>query len=87
LLDKISYDDASYRYEYVIFSDVLRKQNIDQYLDNRQFYGFIVFSETTAEIKTELEEIWVDTIRESFAPYTLPVPPVETLLNSPPNCL
>ena len=79
LLDKISYDDASYRYEYVIFSDVLRKQNIDQYLDNRQFYGFIVFSETTAEIKTELEEKWVDTIRESFVPYTLPLPLVETL--------
>lgn len=66
LLPSISYDDASYRYEYVIFSDVLRKKNIDQFLDNRKFYGFIVFSETGEEIKKEFEEIWVDAIREDF---------------------
>src|SRR5690606_40108756 len=30
VLDKISYDDESYRYEYVIFSDCARKQNITQ---------------------------------------------------------
>lgn len=43
----ISYDDNSYRYEYVIFSDVARKNNIAQYLDNRQHYGYISFAENS----------------------------------------
>lgn len=54
LLNKISYDDNSYRYEYVIFSDVLRKQNIPQYIDNRIEYGCISFATT----KEEFEEDW-----------------------------
>lgn len=48
-LDEISYDDESYRYEYVIFSDVLRKKNIPQYLDNREFYGIIDHDTNTKE--------------------------------------
>jgi hypothetical protein len=48
ILDKVSYNDGSSRYEYVIFSDVLRKQKIPQYIDNRKDYGRISFA-TTAE--------------------------------------
>jgi hypothetical protein len=54
ILDKVSYDDDSYRYEYVVFSDVLRKQNIPQYIDNRKDYGRISFATT----KEEFEEDW-----------------------------
>jgi hypothetical protein len=56
ILDKISYDDNSNRYEYVIFSDVLRKQSIPQYLDNRELYGRITFAENPEEFK---EEHWL----------------------------
>jgi hypothetical protein len=35
VLDKVCYDDGSGRYEYVIFSDLLRKSGIPQYIDNR----------------------------------------------------
>jgi hypothetical protein len=51
-LPYMSYDDDSYRYEYVIFSDVARKKNIPQYLDNREHYGFITFAETTEDLNT-----------------------------------
>lgn len=43
VLDEISYDDGSARYEYVIFSDVLRRKGIPQYVDNRRIYGLIGF--------------------------------------------
>jgi len=52
ILDKVSYDDDSYRYEYVIFSDVLRKQKIPQYIDNRKDYGRITFAVTKEEFET-----------------------------------
>lgn len=45
VLDKLSYDDQSYRYEYVIFSDSARKNSIPQYLDTREIYGGISFAE------------------------------------------
>jgi hypothetical protein len=40
-LNSVNYDDGSSRYEYVIFSDILRKSGIDQYIDNREIYGRI----------------------------------------------
>jgi len=46
-LPSISYDDDSYRYEYVIFSAVARQNNVPQYLDNREMYGYISFAETS----------------------------------------
>ena len=52
-LDKMSYDDESYRYEYVIFSDVARKQNIPKYIDNRKIYGYISFAESMQELEEE----------------------------------
>lgn len=45
-LKDVVYDDNSGRYEYVIFSDNLRKKNIPQYLDNRKYYGFLTFEDT-----------------------------------------
>jgi len=56
LLFRINYDDKSARYEYVIFSDELRKHGIPQYLDNRQYYGFLTFADTEADFTKELSE-------------------------------
>ena len=53
VLPFMSYDDESCRYEYVIFSDVARKNNIDQYLDNRDVYGLITFAENAQELEQE----------------------------------
>lgn len=57
VLDKICYDDESARYEYVIFSDSARKQNIAQYIDNRKIYGYISFAETEEEFEKEEYDI------------------------------
>ena len=45
VLPLVSYSDGSGRYEYVIFSDNLRKQKIPQYLDNSQEYGVLTLRE------------------------------------------
>lgn len=44
VIDKLRYDDESGRYEYVIFSDSARKNNIPQYIDNTFDYGVISFA-------------------------------------------
>ena len=36
----LTYDDQSYRYEYVIFSHSARKHSIPQYFDSREIYGY-----------------------------------------------
>jgi hypothetical protein len=54
-LDDVCYDDGSGRYEYVIFSDCLRKKGIAQYLDNRRPYGFISFAEGKEDFMRDLE--------------------------------
>lgn len=46
ILDSVRYDDGSGRYEYVIFSDFLRKAGIPQYIDNRRLYGKLTFCDT-----------------------------------------
>lgn len=46
VLDFVRYDDGSGRYEYVIFSDFLRKAGIPQYIDNRRIYGKLTFCDT-----------------------------------------
>lgn len=56
-IDKLTYDDDSYRYEYVIFSDSARKNQVPQYLDNRELYGRITFSE---DAKTFRDEPWIN---------------------------
>jgi len=54
--DKITYDDQSGRYEYVIFSDSARKSSVPQYLDTREVYGRISFAETIEDL---LKETWL----------------------------
>ena len=54
-LDSVNYNDGSGRYEYVIFSDVLRKANIPQYIDNRKVYGSLFFAANREEMKEELK--------------------------------
>lgn len=54
-LRSVSYDDLSGRYEYVIFSDTLRKKGIPQYLDNRMYYGSLFFSTNPEEFIQECE--------------------------------
>jgi hypothetical protein len=53
VLQHVCYDDGSGRYEYVIFSDTLRKKNIQQYIDNRQDYGTLTFAVTHDEFLQE----------------------------------
>lgn len=53
VLPEISYDDGSYRYEYVIFSDNARKKQIPQYLDTTDSFGAISFAETSTDLVKE----------------------------------
>lgn len=55
VLPSVVYDDNSGRYEYVIFSDSLRKAGIPQYIDNREKYGLISFSTNADELQGELK--------------------------------
>ncbi|MFB5269079.1 hypothetical protein ACE41H_20145 [Paenibacillus enshidis] len=48
-LKYVRYDDESYRFEYVIFSDTLRKAGIPQYIDNRRCYGALTFVDTAED--------------------------------------
>ena len=50
VIDKLTYNDNSSRYEYVIFSDSARKNNIPQYIDNTQMYGLITFKTKSEEM-------------------------------------
>lgn len=43
VLSELTYDDATGRFEYVIFSHSARAAAIPQYFDNRQIYGYITF--------------------------------------------
>jgi hypothetical protein len=60
VLDKISYDDQSSRYEYVIFSDTARKKSIPQFLDTRDIYGYISFAENETQL---FAEPWLSEIK------------------------
>lgn len=51
VIDKLTYDDESARYEYVIFSDSARKNDIPQYLDNTDHYGIITFATSKEEMQ------------------------------------
>lgn len=57
--DKVSYDDNSSRYEYVIFSDSMRQAGIPQYLDNRKIYGVLTFDDDRAMNLGE----WLDELK------------------------
>ncbi|MBP2637385.1 MAG: hypothetical protein H6Q72_3292 [Firmicutes bacterium] len=51
VLDCVNYIDGSNRYDYVIFSDTLRKAGIPQYIDNRRYYGKLTFCDTEEAFK------------------------------------
>lgn len=53
ILQHMTYDDESYRYEYVIFSDNARKKEIPQYLDTTDVFGFVSFAENSTALVTE----------------------------------
>ncbi|MFB5269077.1 glycosyltransferase [Paenibacillus enshidis] len=48
-LQYVQYDDESGRFDYVIFSDRLRKAGIPQYIDNRRCYGAVTFMDTAED--------------------------------------
>jgi hypothetical protein len=66
ILQHVNYDDGSARYEYVIFSDVLRKKNIPQYLDNRFTYGFLTMKDTKTEFEDELSKHYLSYLSREF---------------------
>lgn len=53
VLDHATYIDGSNRYDYVIFSDTLRKAGIPQYIDNRRTYGTLTFCDTEEEFRSK----------------------------------
>jgi hypothetical protein len=53
VIPAMSYDDESYRFEYVIFSDTARKKGIPQYLDTRDVYGYVTFAEDSTALARE----------------------------------
>jgi hypothetical protein len=53
-LDKVLYDDGSFRYEYVILSSELRRHNLPQYIDNSFPYGFLTFATTPEEFERDV---------------------------------
>ena len=54
VIAKLSYDDGSGRHEYVVFSDSARKQDIPQYLDNREIYGYLTPGQNAAPAVSRL---------------------------------
>lgn len=45
VVNQLTYEDGSGRYEYVIFSDSARRNGIGQFLDNREIYGYLTLDE------------------------------------------
>lgn len=60
----VKYDDESYRFEYVIFSDSLRKAKISQYLDTRELYGRISFAVNAEEWQRDQQNPYVSALVE-----------------------
>jgi hypothetical protein len=62
VFENVRYVDGTDDYEYVIFSNTLRKLGIPQYLDNTQIYGHLTLHENVdACVK------WMETLSESQA--------------------
>lgn len=68
LLDKVSYDDGSERHEYVIFSDILRKHRVIQYLDNRVSYGQLTMARNMDEFRSTIwnEPYFIEQIKKVY---------------------
>jgi hypothetical protein len=55
VLNALTYEDGTSRYEYVVFADSARKAGILQYLDNRQIYGYITFGDHEYHVSDGIE--------------------------------
>ena len=55
VLIELTYEDATSRYEYVIFADSARKAGVVQYMDNRQIYGYITFGDGQYHVSDGIE--------------------------------
>ncbi|TPJ75281.1 glycosyltransferase [Mesorhizobium sp. B2-5-13] len=55
VLIELTYEDATSRYEYVIFADSARKAGVVQYMDNRQVYGYITFGDGQYHVSDGIE--------------------------------
>lgn len=61
ILKEVSYYDGTERYEYAIFSDNLRRKKIPQYIDNRDFYGFLYLNDQiTIGFPNFIKNYWYD---------------------------
>lgn len=67
VINKLTYDDKSFRYEYVIFSDSARKNNIPQYIDNTEMYGIVTFKTK----KEEMGQLYFDNIVNHIKNYNM----------------
>jgi hypothetical protein len=65
-LSAVTYDDGSGDYEYVIFSNAMRKAKIPQIFDNRKFYGFLFNKDTVEESLYDLADVWSVKYSELF---------------------
>ncbi len=61
VIDYLSYNDDSARYDYVVFSNSARDEEIPQYLDTRKIYGRITFAETKQQFE---QESWLHEFRK-----------------------
>ena len=57
VINALTYEDGSGRYEYVVFSDSARRSGIPQYFDNRQIYGYITFQDGGYHFDGDIEFI------------------------------
>lgn len=80
ILPYVSYDDSSARFEYVIFSDTLRKNSISQILDNRRWYGYVSFKENLADLICEFHTHFQDKFTYKFK--TIIVSPTTSVLGN-----
>ena len=53
----VKYSDGTSRHEYVIFSDVLRRQGIPQFLDTRKVYGYLTFATCLQDFQKEFQHL------------------------------
>jgi hypothetical protein len=62
VVPQLGYLDGSDRYEFAVFSDSARKARIQQYIDNRQVYGYITFDAESDAAKVIVGETRHDQI-------------------------
>ena len=60
ILPRVTYVDGTDKYEYVIFSDELRRLGIPQYLDNQEVYGYLTLTENLPAVQH-----WMGVLRDA----------------------